>query len=327
MRIAVLAGLVFAAPALAQTVETRAVPEGIAALVRADGIGSGWPTSDGTIALIRGDGRAFVLDGLDLRPLDRDPRPRPARPDMLPDGEETAGNDVRAAWLVAPTTRYGHGILGDAIEAGGLAVMRGDGEVVRLALGPGAVFEDRRARLGDLDGDGRDEIVVVESSLTRGAALAVYGLADDRLVRRVATPPIGRAHRWLNPAVAADLDGDGRIEVAYVETPHIGGTLRLYEFGAAGLNPDGAVTGFSNHGIGSREQDMAAPLDWNADGVVDLALPDASRRSLRVMSFAGGIDTELARIEHDAPIATAVLAVGNAVVYGLADGTLVRAAP
>ena len=38
------------------------------------------------------------------------------------------------------------------------------------------VFEDRLPRLADLDGDGRDEIIVVESDAIRGAALVVLGL-------------------------------------------------------------------------------------------------------------------------------------------------------
>ena len=49
-------------------------------------------------------------------------------PDGLPDGfMAKAAGDIAAAWYVAPTRRYGHGILGDAIEAGGLRVTTADG--------------------------------------------------------------------------------------------------------------------------------------------------------------------------------------------------------
>ncbi len=41
--------------------------------------------------------------------------PRPSA-DALPDGETGYGvNDVAAAWLVEPTRRYDHGVLGDAV--------------------------------------------------------------------------------------------------------------------------------------------------------------------------------------------------------------------
>jgi hypothetical protein len=40
----------------------------------------------------------------------------------LPDGGTAryASGNIRAAWYSAPTTRYDHGVLGDAIEGGGL---------------------------------------------------------------------------------------------------------------------------------------------------------------------------------------------------------------
>ena len=87
----------------------------------------------------------------------------------LPDGVvETGPGEVAAAWLIDPTTRYGHGVLGDAIEAGGLGVRFRDGSSAELRLGPDQVFEDRRARIVDSDGDGPDELLVVRSELSRG---------------------------------------------------------------------------------------------------------------------------------------------------------------
>ncbi len=42
----------------------------------------------------------------------------PRRPAMLPDGLVVQGaRNIAAAWLVGPTDRYAHGVLGDAIEA------------------------------------------------------------------------------------------------------------------------------------------------------------------------------------------------------------------
>ena len=185
----------------------------------------------------------------------------------------------------------------------------------------------------DLTGDGREEFVVIRSYLDRGAALAVYHLVEGRIEHLAETPPIGTPNRWLNPAGAADFDGDGRVEIAYVETPHIGGTLRVWELVDGELRQEQAVAGFSNHAIGSRELDLSAVLDWNGDGVPDLAVPANGRRSLRIVTFAGGTFAELDAIRHDAEIVTAILATDldadgqPELLYGLEDGRLMLARP
>ena len=254
--------------------------------------------------------------------------------DLLYDAQASVIENTTFAVLTAPTEDYRHGILGDPIEASGFcAVNLWTGEAATVSLAPGSVFEDLRVRLVDLTGDGRVEFVVIRSYLDRGAALAVYHLVEGRIEPLAETPPIGIANRWLNPAGAADFDGDGRIEIAYVETPHIGGTLRVWELVEGRLRQEQAVEGFSNHAIGSRALDLSAVLDWNADGTPDLALPDAARRRLRIVSFADGAFTELAAFPHDAGIKTAILATDldgdsrTELLYTLEDGRLMLVRP
>lgn len=253
---------------------------------------------------------------------------------MLRDARPSAGKSANFVYLAWPTQDYGHGILGDQTEASGFCVAGlQTGRAAKLRLEPGSVFEDLRVRLVDLTGDGQEEFVVIRSYLDRGAALAVYHLVDSRIEHLAETPAIGIPNRWLNPAGAADFDGDGRVEIAYVETPHIGGTLKVWELRDGALQQEQAVEGFSNHAIGSRELGLSAVLDWNADGVPDLALPDAGRRTLRVVSFAGGKVAELDRFTQDAEITTAILATDldadgvPELLYGLADGRLLLARP
>ncbi|HSG95186.1 MAG TPA: hypothetical protein VLA28_06675, partial [Afifellaceae bacterium] len=96
-----------------------------------------------------------------------------------------ASGDIRKAWYAAPTEIYGHGILGDGIEAAVLVAEDAAGARHEIAAGactrPDAVFEDLQPRLADLDGDGTVEIVAIRTFTDAGASIAVYGLAGGRL--------------------------------------------------------------------------------------------------------------------------------------------------
>ena len=218
-----------------------------------------------------------------------------------------------------------------SLEALGILVVERPGGVeLDFRLPADFVFEDLRPRVVDLDGDGRDEILVVRSYLEAGAALAVYGVRDGKLVQLAQTDPIGRAYRWLNPAGVGDFDGDGGLEIAYVETPHIGGILHILSLDRDRLRRDGRLHGFFNHAMGSRALGLSAVLDLDGDGAEEVILPAAGRRALKILSFAGGAFRELGEIAHRAAIVTDFQVRdrdGNGrpgIAYGLADGTLVE---
>ncbi|NDV00391.1 FG-GAP repeat domain-containing protein [Pseudoroseicyclus tamaricis] len=153
---------------------------------------------------------------------------------------------VLSASYGEPTGRYDHGILGDAIEWGALTFQLEGAAPRRLRLPETRVFEDIAPRLADMDGDGSPEAVVVESDLSLGARLAVYG--PEGLV--AATEFIGQSHRWLAPVGAADLDGDGRLELAYVDRPHLARILRVVRQEGERLVEVAALEGVTNHRIG-----------------------------------------------------------------------------
>jgi len=270
-----------------------------------------------------------------LTPKTRPPSASQARPkDILPDGEVTSGNrNIRRAWLGSPTKRYGHAVLGDAVEAGSVVAELANGKIATFTLGEDAVFEDRYPRLVDIDGDGADEILLVKSYLNRGAAAVVISPAGSKLEKRAESAAIGLAHRWLNPVGVADFDGDGVNEIAVVITPHIGGTLQLYEMKGNTLNEDISAHGFSNHQMGSRNLGLSAIGDFNKDGTPDIALPDASRRNILGATFVGGMFRELFRVPLTGPITTAIHAHdidGDGqpeIIFGLAPDRLVVFSP
>ncbi|MEM8688850.1 MAG: hypothetical protein AAGF81_16070 [Pseudomonadota bacterium] len=211
----------------------------------------------------------------------------------LPDALISPGkHNLKSAWLARPTTRYGHGILGDAIEAGSLVAVTSCGHKMEFVLDETLVFEDRQARIVDLEGDYYAEIVVVEASLDHGAALAVYGpagatcSANGGLKRIARTPFIGTPNRWLNPAGIADYDGDGAKEIAIVVTPHIGGTLQFWSLQDGKLVLKAKKYGFSNHAIGSREQDLSVTVSREEGDL--LFVPDVARSTLMRVELKDG---------------------------------------
>lgn len=249
--------------------------------------------------------------------------------DIIPHAAIVPGaRDIKAAWLAGPTARYEHGVLGDAIEAAALKVETGAGEILSYQLPDDAVFEDLMPRLADLDGDGRDEIVVVRSAAGSGAAVVVFGIRDDVLALIAESPAIGRSRRWLNPVGAGDFDGDGHKEIAVVQTPHLGGVLILYRVVEPRLVEFAREPGYSTHAIGSTILGMAAVLDLDGDGADEILLPDQGRSRLSGVGFAGGKFRVLWTVANRAPITTSIVIAdvdgsGAAdVLYGLDDGSV-----
>lgn len=166
---------------------------------------------------------------------------------------------ICAATYAEPTSDYPHGVLGDELEWAALDVIVGrkcnatasaSFVTYRLKTPSNTVFEDLAPRLWDVSGDGEPEVVVVRSHQRFGGQLVIYGLNGVVPVERAATPPIGQRFRWLAPVAAADLDGDGHVEIAYVDRPHLAKTLRIWRYRDETLSPLFTVPDMTNHRIG-----------------------------------------------------------------------------
>ena len=239
----------------------------------------------------------------------------------------TGTRDIARAWFAEPTTRYDHGVLGDAIEAGALVIETRDGKRHIVRLKDDAVFEDIEPRLADLDGDGRDEIVVVKSYLKRGSSLAVIAERKGKYDIVAETPPLGAPHRWLNPAGFGDFNGDRKTDIALVRQPHVIGELELWNWSGGALRKIAAMPNTSNHIAGTRALNMNASADFDGDGVLDIAVPSLDRGRLRIVAFARG-PREIANVALPAKAVTNLGLVPvegqpPAIAVGLDDGTLV----
>jgi hypothetical protein len=324
---ALLAGVLSATLSLAATaadwsVDVVALPDGVAALFDDQGRTVARTQSGGFFHLTLDEVGKFRAKRLAFY----SPPKAPRRADMLPDGLLALGSGAtKEAYLVGPTSLYGHGVMGDAIEAAGLRVLTRGGETLEFRLPPGSVFEDLMPRLHDVDGDGNNEIVVVRSYLDAGAAVAVLGVRDGTLVLIAETEPIGRSNRWLNPVGVADFDGDGRPEVAVVKTPYIGGILELYELVDGAMRIDISTRGYSNYFIGSRDLFLSRVMDVDSDGVLDIVVPSADRGALRFVGVAKGKVNDLGTEQLPARVQTNMLPIDtktSSFAFGLANGAL-----
>ena len=319
----VLTVLFFAAPAWGEVWKPVTVG-------KVDGLSNIVVSKDGKTAYAVAQGKYFAvtIDGRLNGPVEAPIWPSPPT-DMIPHGNVAVGqNHIKKAWLVQPTLRYGHGALGDKIEARGFKVQLRDGRELVYELADQYVFEDLSPRLADVDGDGLDEIILVRASLSEGAAVSIYRVGERRLEHFAVSLSIGLAYRWLNPVGVADFDADGEMDVAVVEMPHLGRSLVIYSRTASRLKERGRLSGFSNHHMGSTILDLSVAFDVNNDGVVDMILPDEERRLLQAMTFKGGEFKRIAEGPVGAVITTSVVAGdfnGNGAidfVYGRADGTI-----
>lgn len=193
-----------------------------------------------------------------------------------------SADDVVSARYEEPTARYPHGVLGDAIEYGALVMQTASGRAFRVRLPEARVFEDTAPRLFDVDGDGEREVIAVESDQLLGARLSIY--EPDGLL--ASNEFIGQRNRWLAPAGvgAADIDGDRRIELVYVDRPHLARVLRIYEFREGQLRLEASFEGVTNHRIG--ERDIAGGIRTCGD-LPEIIVADGTWRSVLAIRWDG----------------------------------------
>lgn len=247
----------------------------------------------------------------------------------LPDGLAVVSREGLLALPVLPSARYPHGILGDTLEPRELRLHLSPERYLRRVPAPVArVFETRMGVWGDSDGDGRDELLLTESSERFGARFVVYEVDGGR---RAVGPANGRGYRWKHLLGTAPTGPGGETEIIGVSTPHITGVLEFYRDDGSRLVLEHSRPGFSSHRISSGNLAMAALGDFNADGKTDVLLPTRTRDSLRVIQRNETGSREVARLDLSAPVSTNIFVLEGAgrsesppaLFFGTADGAVI----
>jgi hypothetical protein len=238
----------------------------------------------------------------------------------IPDARVVRGGE-RLYVLASRTREYAHGVLGDALEAGSVAVFDPVAGLETELDAPSGVIEGLGPIVADVDGDGEREVVVTTSDADRGARLVALAASGASM----AGPAVGSGFRWRHQLAVAPFGPDGETEVAAVKTPHIGGTAEFYRAREGRLDLVASRRGYSTHSIGSRTLDNAVAGDLDGDGRVELLVPDDPHRELAGLRREGERVAEAWRVPVGGGLTSNLCAVegpDGVVVAAGREGTL-----
>jgi len=238
----------------------------------------------------------------------------------VPDGSTVRGAGSLLYSFSGPTDRYPHGALGDKTEWSQLVVSSEEpgfgGDVFELP--DDEVFEGLFPLSADLDGDGQQEIITTVSHPSNGARLVAFRLESGKLVKIAESEPVGTGFRWLHQIAMAPFGPAGEIEIAVVETPHVGGIAKFYRLvGDKLVLAASEAGGYMSHLNGSRNLDQAVAGDFDGDGSVELLVPSRDQQTLIALRRVGDSIEEVWRLEMGSRLSS------NLTVAETSDGGLV----
>ncbi len=245
----------------------------------------------------------------------------------LPDARILYDPSGHLLLLTDPTPLYGHGVLGDGLEAASFSLIDTSDlgkSTLRVPIAAPQVIEGIAPIWADLNGDTTLEIIVTLSDEIQGAQIVVFDESGNRIA---ASEPIGRGYRWRHQIAVAPLGPNGEIELVSVRTPHLGRIVEYFQLEDSRLQLVAEAQGFTSHTIGSRNLDMAAVGDFDSDGRLELLIPNVDLTELNAIQRTANGAQQIWSIPIDgrmsSNLAAAVHPDGQIVVgLGTASGTL-----
>lgn len=234
----------------------------------------------------------------------------------LPDARLLQDEAGRLLFLSDPTDRYGHGVLGDDLEAGGITLLElplEDAPATTITVDPPSVVEGTAPIWADLNGDSQREIIVTLSNNRDGARIVAFDEEGNEVARG---PAIGQGFRWRHQIAVAPFGPQGTTELVDVLTPHIGGVVEFYRLEGDELRIVAELPGYTSHVIGTRNLDMAVAGDFDGDDRPELLLPNQARTELGAIQRS----EEGAVVDWSVPAGARI--VTNLATVTLEDGSL-----
>ncbi|WP_340819534.1 hypothetical protein [Methanolobus sp. WCC4] len=230
----------------------------------------------------------------------------------LPDSRLLLDENERVMLLTGPTDEYGHGVLGDSIEASSITIVDtiGNPGISKVIDVPEEdVIEGITPIWTDLNDDGKREIIVTLSNANEGARLVVFDEEGDIVAEGTAA---GTGYRWRQQIAVAPSGPEGENEIIDVLTPHIGGVVEFYQWEDDELKVISSLSGYSSHLAGSGNLDMSMVGDFDDDEEMELLVPLQNHRKLAVLEhtdegvkvvaeigLADSLSTNIAAVNYD----------------------------
>lgn len=220
--------------------------------------------------------------------------------------------------LTGNSDRYSHGILGDKIEATGFLVYKNRKIIGEHLLEGSRVFETLRATIADIVPENRGlEILLTVSDEIHGAKVVVYTLGGEPIG---SSDPIGQGFRWLHILGVAPLGDSYENRVVLVQTPHIGGILKLLKWTGVKLETEIEKDGVSTHILGSNNLNMAVLFNG------EILVPNNNFKSLKVLKVISGSLKVITEIELGSKLNTNIFydKTDESIWVGLENGNYVN---
>lgn len=246
----------------------------------------------------------------------------------LPDARILMDDQERLLLLTSPTERYGHGVLGDAVEAASMTLVQTKPTLkvlTTIEIRPPDVIEGIAPLWTDLNGDGQREIIATLSNDRWGAQLVVFNEKGQRVAESDA---IGRGYRWRHQLAVAPFGPKGEMELVGVLTPHLGRVVEFFQWQGNQLVLKAALSGYTSHTVGSRNLDMALAGDFDGDQRVELLLPNSYGSTLGAIQRTDAGAKVIWKLPVGGRVTTNVAAAqlaDNSIVVGVGhDGNTLR---
>lgn len=194
----------------------------------------------------------------------------------LPDARAVRSKSGTLAVASDPTDSYDHGVLGDDLEAGSIALLKPGRETeVAAEVRPesGGVFESLAPLWFETGGSGSEELLAVTESTAEGGSRISAYRPDGGLA--AAGPFVGEPMQWRHLLAAGPFGPNGEIELAVTRTPHTDPVTEFYrpDLKSGELTLSATGPGYPSHTLYSRDLDTVRAGDLDGDGRWELLLP------------------------------------------------------